>query len=218
MMRACVREAYENGRVVMFVEPIALYMTRDLNVEGDKIWSSEYPAPDEEIAVGEFGVYKSWTSNGKRNEKGTEKGAEKVKETADLVILTYGNGYFYSRQATDVLASEHGKKVKVIDLRWIAPVDMDKIVKEIGAARKVLVVEECRKTGSLSEYLVSALVEKMDALPKIKVVAADDCFIPLGKAAAAGLPKKEEILAGALALLGGEAPSRASAKKQVEKV
>ncbi|NDE16441.1 MFS transporter [bacterium] len=218
MMRACVREAYENGRVVMFVEPIALYMTRDLNVEGDKIWSSEYPAPDEEIAVGEFGVYKSWTSNGKRNEKGTEKGAEKVKETADLVILTYGNGYFYSRQATDVLASDHGKKVKVIDLRWIAPVDMDKIVKEIGAARKVLVVEECRKTGSLSEYLVSALVEKMDALPKIKVVAADDCFIPLGKAAAAGLPKKEEILAGALALLGGEAPSRASAKKQVEKV
>lgn len=203
MMRACVREAYENGRVVMFVEPIALYMTRDLNVEGDKLWSSEYPAPDEEIAVGEFGVYNSF----------------KGKDVADLTILTYGNGYYYSRQATDVLASEHGKKVKVIDLRWIAPVDMDKLIKEIGASKKLLVVEECRKTGSLSEFLVSSLVEKMEALPKIKVVAADDCFIPLGKAAAAGLPKKEEILAGALELLGGpqKAP-RAATKKQVEKV
>jgi 2-oxoisovalerate dehydrogenase E1 component len=205
-MRACVREAYENGRVVMFIEPIALYMTRDLNVEGDKIWSAEYPAPEEEIAVGEFGVYKSYTpSSGK--------------DVADLTILTYGNGYYYSRQATDVLANEHGKKVKVIDLRWIAPVDVDKIVKEIGDSKKVLVVEECRKTGSFSEFLVSALVERMDALPKIKVVAADDCFIPLGKAAAAGLPKKEEILAGALELLGGpQKASRTATKKQVEKV
>jgi len=192
MMRACVREAHENGRVVIFIEPIALYMTRDLNVEGDKIWCSEYPDPQEEIAVGEFGVYRSYDS----------KKSAAASDAADLTILTYGNGYYYSRQATDVLVKEHGKKVKVIDLRWIAPVNMDKVVAEIGASKRVLVVEECRKTGSFSEYLVSALVEKMDVLPKIKVVAADDCFIPLGQAAAAGLPKKEEILAGALLMFG----------------
>ena len=188
MMRACVREAYENGRIVVFIEPIALYMTRDLNVEGDKLWSAIYPDPDEEIAVGDFGVYRSYVGDA----------------AADLTILTYGNGYFYSRQATEVLANEHHKKVKVIDLRWIAPVDMDKVVKEIGSSKKVLVVEECRKTGSFSEYLVSALVEKMDSLPKIKVVAADDCFIPLGQASAAGLPKKEEILAAALQMFNSK--------------
>ena len=192
MMRACVREAHENGRVVIFIEPIALYMTRDLNVEGDKVWCSEYPDPEEEIAVGEFGVYRSYDS----------KKSAAASDAADLTILTYGNGYYYSRQATDVLAKDHGKKVKVIDLRWIAPVNMDKVVAEIGASKRVLVVEECRKTGSFSEYLVSALVEKMDVLPKIKVVAADDCFIPLGQAAAAGLPKKEEILTGALLMFG----------------
>jgi hypothetical protein len=32
-------------------------------------------------------------------------------------------------------------------------------------------------------------------------VAADDCFIPLGKAAAAGLPSKDEIVVSALKLL-----------------
>ncbi|MEY4631319.1 MAG: hypothetical protein RIQ81_1439 [Pseudomonadota bacterium] len=200
MMRSCVREAYENGRVVVFIEPIALYMTRDLNVEGDKVWCAEYPAPEDEIPVGEFGVHRSGAAG----------------EVADLTILTYGNGYYYSRQASEVLVKEHGKKVKVIDLRWIAPIDMDKVAKEIGSSRRVLVVEECRKTGSLSEYLVSALVERMDPLPRIKVVAADDCFIPLGRAAAAGLPKKEEILAGALELLRDH--SKAPARKQVETV
>ena len=204
MMRTCVREAHENGRVIVFIEPIALYMTRDLNADGDKGWTSEYPAPNEEIALGDFGV---WHSDQKvpasflaaKKEAGTF-------SVPDLTIITYGNGTYYSRQATDVLVKKHGKSVKVIDLRWIAPVDADRLAMEVGVCKNVLVVEECRKTGSMSEYLVSALVEKMPeaglAIPKIKVVAADDCFIPLGQAAAAGLPKKEEILKAALSLLG----------------
>lgn len=191
MMRTCVREAYENGRVVVFVEPIALYMTRDLHAEGDKGWTFEYPNPSEEIAFGEFGVFQTSSSK------------------SDLTILTYGNGTYYSRQAAEVLAKQHGQNVKIIDLRWLAPVDEKKIAAEIGDCKKVLVVEECRKTGSFSEYLVSMMVEHMGSnLPKIKVVAADDCFIPLGKASAAGLPKKEEILAGALKLLDLAQPSQ----------
>ena len=213
MMRTCVREAHENGRVIVFIEPIALYMTRDLNADGDKGWTSEYPAPNEEIALGDFGV---WHSDQKvpasflaaKKEAGTLL-------APDLTIVTYGNGTYYSRQATDVLVKKYGKSVKVIDLRWIAPVDADRLAMEVGACKNVLVVEECRKTGSMSEYLVSALVEKMPeaglAIPKIKVVAADDCFIPLGQAAAAGLPKKEEILKAALSLLGVKASTSAEA-------
>ena len=88
--------------------------------------------------------------------------------------------------------------------------DSEKLALEVGACANVLVVEECRKTGSMSEFLVASLVEKYSEsealrhlkLPRIKVVAADDCFIPLGQAAAAGLPKKEEILQAAISLLG----------------
>ncbi len=190
MMRRCVREAHENGRVVIFIEPIALYMTRDLDEDGDKLWCSEYPEASEEIAFGEFGVYKSYTDTG----------------IADLTILTYGNGNYYSRQATTVLSKKHGQRVKILDLRWLSDVNVTAIAKEIGLSKNVLVVEECRKTGSFSEFLVSAMVEQFtelgQSLPKMKVVAADDCFIPLGKASAAGLPKKEEVLASALQLLG----------------
>src|SRR5690606_25615876 len=43
MMRTAVRLAYEQGRVVIFVEPIALYMTKDLFEPGDGGWSFAYP-------------------------------------------------------------------------------------------------------------------------------------------------------------------------------
>ncbi len=213
MMRTCVREAYENGRVIVFIEPIALYMTRDLNTEGDKGWCSEYPSPEEEIPLGNFGVFSFVATPGPN--PATLLSAHSAERPYDLTIITYGNGTFYSRQATDVLVKKYGKRVKVIDLRWIAPVDPVHLAKEVGDSKHVLVVEECRKTGSMSEYLVSALVEKMPelhlAIPKIRVVAADDCFIPLGQASAAGLPKKEEILSAALSLLEVQASSKAEA-------
>src|SRR3546814_9972346 len=48
MLRECVRLAREEQRVVVFVEPIALYMTRDLHEEGDGLWTSVYEAPGED--------------------------------------------------------------------------------------------------------------------------------------------------------------------------
>lgn len=177
MLRTCVREAYEKGRVVIFIEPIALYMTRDLHETNDKEWSFTYPKIGEEISLGQFGIH----GDGK-----------------DLAIITYGNGYYYSRQAAKVLEETHKVKTRVIDLRWIAPIDHVALSEQVGSCKNILIVEECRKTGSLSEYLVASLVENLEKHPPIRVVAADDCFIPLGKAAAAGLPKKEEILHAAL--------------------
>src|SRR5690606_23250422 len=53
MLRTCTREAYENGRVVVFVEPIALYMTKDLHEPNDKAWSFLYPQTGE-IPLGQF--------------------------------------------------------------------------------------------------------------------------------------------------------------------
>jgi 2-oxoisovalerate dehydrogenase E1 component len=64
-----------------------------------------------------------------------------------------------------------------------------------------MIVDECRKTGSWSEWMCGLLVEKAIKIPRVKVVAADDCFIPLGRAAAAGLPSTDEIVTEALRLL-----------------
>src|SRR6056297_1942511 len=47
MMREAVRLAREEQRVVVIVEPIALYPMRDLHGEGDGGWMRRYPEPDE---------------------------------------------------------------------------------------------------------------------------------------------------------------------------
>jgi len=195
MLRSCVRTAETEGRVVIFIEPIALYMTKDLHMEGDKEWSFTYPEltgenqVENEISVGEFGVYG---------------------DGQDVLIITYGNGYFYSRQAEKELREKLQVKCQVIDLRWIAPINWVALMEVVNRYRRVCIVDECRKTGSLSEQLVAGIVERtsstydkssLNSTPKIKVVAAEDCFIPLGVAAAAGLPKKAEIIAGILELI-----------------
>ena len=45
MMRECVRLAREEKRIVIFLEPIALYMTRDLHEEKDGLWTFPYAEP-----------------------------------------------------------------------------------------------------------------------------------------------------------------------------
>lgn len=180
MLRTCAEEAWERGRVVVFVEPIALYMTRDLHKENDKEWVFRFPKPGEKIRVGEFGVWG---------------------EGKELTIVTYGNGTYYSRQAAKILENEHGVRPKIIDMRWLTEINRQALLDEIGDCPNVLIVDECRKTGSWSEWMCGLLLEEAVRVPRVKVVAADDCFIPLGKAAAAGLPSRDEIVVAALKLL-----------------
>jgi 2-oxoisovalerate dehydrogenase E1 component len=181
MLRTCTEQAWEHGRVVVFVEPIALYMTRDLHETNDKAWTFPYPKADEKIEVGEFGVF---------GDDGRE-----------LTVVSYGNGYYYSRQAARILQEKHGIASKILDMRWMTNTDEAALLDEIADCKNILIVDECRKTGSWSEWMGGLIAEKMRPAPNVKVIAADDCFIPLGKAAAAGLPSRDEIVLGALKLL-----------------
>src|SRR5690606_20246067 len=57
MLRTCAALARVDGRVVAFLEPIALYMTKDLHEPKDGEWLFPYPAPDRAIPLGEGRVY-----------------------------------------------------------------------------------------------------------------------------------------------------------------
>jgi 2-oxoisovalerate dehydrogenase E1 component len=181
MLRECVRLAHEEQRVVIFVEPIALYMTRDLHGEGDGLWTSVYEAPGvSAIGVGEIGVHG---------------------DGADLAIVTYGNGVYLSLQAQKLLA-EAGVSVRVIDLRWIAPLAEEALLAAVAPCERVLVVDECRETGSQSEALL-ALLALRAADKELGVLAATDSFIPLGRAATYTLPSRDRIVAKALEMVRG---------------
>ena len=181
MMRECVRLAHEEQRLVVFVEPIALYMTRDLHEEGDGGWTSVYEAPGQgAIAVGEIGVHGAGT---------------------DIAIISYGNGYYLSRQAEKLLA-EQGVAARVIDLRWIAPLAEDALLDAIAPCASVLVVDECRITGSQSEALLALLTERAPG-KAVARLAATDSFIPLARAATYTLPSRDMIVTKAMEMVRG---------------
>lgn len=171
MMRQAIELAHVQKRVVIFLEPIALYMTRDLLEEGDNGWLNEFPPESTPLpAFGEPGSYGAGD---------------------ELTVITYGNGYYLSRQACAELSLE--QRVRILDLRYLVPLDIDKVIEALGDSKQLLVVDECRQRGSLSEELVTALYESVDGL-HIDRITARDCFIPLGGAANTVLPQKADII------------------------
>jgi 2-oxoisovalerate dehydrogenase E1 component len=175
MLRECVRLAREEQRVVVFIEPIALYPMRDLFNENDGRWMQTYPAPGTSIPLDEVGV----------------------SGTGPLAILTYGNGTYLSQQAANTLKFL-GIESRVIDIRWLAPLPVDGIINALKGAKKVLVVDECRRSGNLSEGLMTLLHEHGD-LPATRL-AAEDSFIATGPAYAATMPSCESIALAATKL------------------
>lgn len=179
MLRESVRLAREEQRVVVFLEPIALYPMRDLHKEGDRGWMHRYPSPDKRIPLGQVGVAGRGT---------------------DLAIVTYGNGIYLSQQAAKVLKGK-GVKLRVIDMRWLAPLPKEELLKQTKACGAVLIVDECRDTGSQSEGLMAMFAE--EGRENIARVTATDCFIATGPAYGATLPTAEGITQAALELLEG---------------
>ncbi|MEE9451620.1 MAG: thiamine pyrophosphate-dependent enzyme [Gammaproteobacteria bacterium] len=182
MLRTCVVLAHAQGRVIIFLEPIALYRCKDLHESGDQAWLSTYSDPSETIELGELGLY----GNGQ-----------------DIAIISYGNGYYLSRQAVEILR-QRKINVRVIDLRWLAPLNEVEIIKAVSPCKNILVVDECRRTGSLSEALMTLLLEKLHPLPPIKRITAEDSFIPLGDAAQWVLPSRDDIVKVASQMIADE--------------
>ncbi|WP_210396662.1 dehydrogenase E1 component subunit alpha/beta [Motiliproteus sediminis] len=194
MMRECVRLAREEQRVVVFLEPIALYMTRDLHSEGDGLWTTLYrdPGQAQPIRLGQL------------HQQG---------EGRELAILSYGNGYYLSRQAVALLEAE-GVQLRIIDLRWLAPLNESAILDAISGCEHLLIVDECRRTGSLGEQLVTLVTERLKQPPKLSRISAEDSFISLGRAATATLPSRDTIVAAAKALLTPTQPTATSPSDQ----
>lgn len=183
MLRECVRLAHSDGRVVIFVEPIALYPMTDLHADGDKGWLAPYQGPEEatDIALGDVGLHG---------------------DGDDLLIITYGNGHYLSRQAAKRLSDEHSISATVMDLRWLQPLNENAIIDAAQKAKHILVVDECRRSGSLGEQLMALMLEHKIDKP-IHRESAEDSFIALGTAANLTMPSADSITAAALTVCGG---------------
>ena len=119
----------------------------------------------------------------------------------DLLIVTWANGLFLSLRVAARLAAEHGVQCRVLDLRWLAPLPLDEVLAEAADIGRVLIVDETRRTGGVSEGIVAGMIDAGydGALAR---VTSKDSFVPLGAAAELVLVSEAEIEAAALQLVG----------------
>ncbi|HEX7817686.1 thiamine pyrophosphate-dependent enzyme [Dyella sp.] len=177
MLRTLAALAQVDGRVCAFLEPIALYMTKDLHEAGDGQWQFGYPEPGQAMTLGEGRVYRP--------------------DANDLVVFTFGNGVPMALRAAREIETRHGWKTRVVDLRWLAPLNDAFIVEQARDAKRIIVLDEGRRSAGVGEGVITAIVEGgFGATPLRRVVGADT-YTPLAGAALLVLPGDADVVVAA---------------------
>ncbi|WP_406278743.1 thiamine pyrophosphate-dependent enzyme [Nocardia sp. NBC_00881] len=176
-LRTCVSAARVDGRVCLYLEPIALYHTRDLHRPGDNGWLA-HASPAEHVEIGRARVYG---------------------DGADLTLVSFANGVPMSLRVAHRLA-QRGLRARVLDLRWLAPLPVDDLLQHALVTGRVLVADETRHSGGVSEAVCAALIDA-GFEGRMARVTSEDSFVPLGPAADTVLLDESKIETAAEELL-----------------
>ena len=180
MLRTLAALAKVDGRVSIFLEPIALYMTKDLYEAGDGRWLTTYPPPDQAMKLGEARIYDA--------------------DANDLVIFTYGNGVPMSLRAAREIEAKLRWKTRIVDLRWLVPLNEDFIREQAVSAQRIVIVDEGRHSASVGEGVITAIVETGQGAKPLRRVVGVDTYTPLADAALLVLPSEVDVVAAAASL------------------
>ncbi len=150
-------------------------MTKDLYEAGDGQWLTSYPPVDQAMVLGEERVY--------------------APEARDLVIFSFGNGVPMSLRAAREIEQQHGWKVRVVDLRWLQPLNQDFIAEQARAAKRIVVVDEGRRSAGVGEGIITAVVEAGHGAKPLRRVVGQDTYTPLAGAAFLVIPADADIVA-----------------------
>ena len=189
LVRALAALARCESRVCVLVEPIALYHSRDLHPH-DGAWAAPYRPPQEwgsdvaEVGYGRLHESVNRAPNG---------------DVTDVLVVTFGNGVPMSLRAVAAArqrATSQGRsapRASVYDLRWLAPLPARDLLEKAARADRVLVVDETRRTGGVSEGVVATLVDGGYG-GRISRVTSKDSVVPLGPAAGTVLLSETDIV------------------------
>jgi 2-oxoisovalerate dehydrogenase E1 component len=181
MLRSMTALAKVDGRVCAYLEPIALYMSKDLYETGDGLWQTRYPAPSEAMEIGSERTY--------------------FPENNDLVVFTFGNGVPMSLRAARQIEDTLQWKVRVVDLRWLQPLNEAAIAHHAGECKRILVVDEGRRSAGVGEGIITAIVEAGHGAKPLRRVVGADTYTPLAGAAFAVIPADADIVNAAIELI-----------------
>ncbi len=122
----------------------------------------------------------------------------------DITLVTYGGSLPKTLAAAETLAAE-GIEAEVVDLRTLRPLDEDTVLGSVRKTRRVVVVDEGWRSGSLAGEVIARIAEAafydLDAPPAR--VCSVEVPIPYAKHLEdAALPQPAQIVAAARGLLG----------------
>ncbi|NMO95939.1 alpha-ketoacid dehydrogenase subunit beta [Paenibacillus lemnae] len=101
-----------------------------------------------------------------------------VREGSDVTIISYGLMVHTATKAADELEKQ-GIKAEIIDLRTVAPIDIDTLLESIKKTNRAIVVQEAQKTAGVAAEVIAQINEKailhLEA-PVLRVTAPDTVY------------------------------------------
>lgn len=102
---------------------------------------------------------------------------ELVRKGTDVTILTYSRMRHHVMEAVDVLVQENYDP-EVLDLISLKPIDIENIVLSLQKTNKLLIVEECMKTGGIGAEIIAQINDNYFDLLDAPIIRLSSKDIP----------------------------------------
>jgi 2-oxoisovalerate dehydrogenase E1 component len=126
------------------------------------------------------------------------------REGSDMTIITYGNTTHLSLQAAEKIEEESGKKIEVIDIRSLIPLDEDAVIESVKKTNRAMVVHEDKVFAGFGGEIAALISNKAFEYLDAPVKRVGSTFTPVGFnriLEAAILPNADKIYAAAKEIL-----------------
>lgn len=105
-----------------------------------------------------------------------------------------------SLRAAREIEAKFGWKSRVVDLRWLVPLNETFIADQTKSAQRIIIVDEGRHSAGVGEGVITAIVEAGQGATPLRRVVGVDTYTPLAGAALLVLPGEADIVAAAAQL------------------
>ncbi|ETP70311.1 hypothetical protein G159_01935, partial [Planococcus glaciei CHR43] len=139
-----------------------------------RAFQEEVPEEDYEIEIGKANI---------------------IREGEDVTLITWGPPVHTAKAVTERWAKEKGVSIELIDLRTVAPLDMETIIASVQKTERVIIVHEAVKTGGVGAEVAALISEKALyslSAPILRVTGFDTPY-PTAMVEAEWLPNEKRI-------------------------
>lgn len=125
--------------------------------------------------------------------------ARLVKEGKDITLLTWGAMTVTCEKAAERLEKEDGASVEVLDLRTLAPLDLEAVLASVGKTGRCVIAHEAPNTGSWAAELSALIAERglLRLLAPVARVGGWDIRMPLFRLEQYYIPDADRVVMAA---------------------